>query len=91
MIEKTIKQFIENQNNLFYKMKVDKTKIDKKQKQVIVDMIIEVWNFYNEFEKRLNEKWLNNNNWQNDNLYSDFLDEFIDGYVDDFLYTNHNK
>jgi len=42
MIEKTIKQFIENQNNLFYKMKVDKTKIDKKQKQVIVDMIIEV-------------------------------------------------
>jgi len=42
MIEKTIKQFIEHQNNLFYKTKVDKTKIDKKQKQVIVDMIIEV-------------------------------------------------
>ena len=35
----------------------------------------------NLYEKWLNDQWLNNNNWQNEDRREDFMDELIESFM----------
>lgn len=34
-----------------------------------------------EFEARLNDKWLNGNNWANEDKYEAFMEDFADNFI----------
>ena len=48
---------------------------------IIKDILNTWYNLQAEFEKRLNNSWLNNNNGANEHLRDDFLDDFIEDYL----------
>lgn len=34
-----------------------------------------------EFEQWLNDQWKNSNNWENQDYFSDFLDEYVENFI----------
>ena len=62
--------------------------IDKKQmfrRQEVLDImawLLTTWhNLQFEFDKRLSKDWLNNNNWANDHLREDFINDFTNNLI----------
>lgn len=67
--------FAKKQSKLYSKAKVQ-------------DMMLDLLDFIStrdikmEFEYRLNDKWMNGNNWENEDLYPEFLEDMVNSFID---------
>ena len=66
--------FAKQPNKLYSKEKV------KSMMEELVEYVDKHW-LQNEFEARLNDKGMNNNNNENEDLYPEFLDDMINSFI----------
>jgi len=63
---------------------IEKKQMFKREEvcNIIEDILMTWYNLQTEFEKWLNGSWLNNNNWANEHLRYEWLEEFINNLFD---------
>lgn len=70
--------------NMPAKEMIEKKQMFKREEvcNIIEDILMTWYNLQTEFEKWLNGSWLNNNNWANEHLRYEWLEEFINNLFD---------